>query len=335
MEPNPNALAVASPTNALVPFEPSGIDQAIQLCERVSKSGLLPPSLVGKPNDVLVLFMQGRDLGLTMMQSLTSINVIEGRPSLSAKLKIALARKSPLCKYFKCVETTDKIAVWVTHREGNDPMRLRFTLEDAIRAGLVHTTKTGAPGMWQKWPAQMLRKTCGAQLADLEYGDVLLALADEIESVGREENTDEAPSADSVIEGQVVPQAQQATQAAPQRAVPVTPAPPPMAEVPWDTKPALADLRKRINAAGSLSELEALVPELAAIPREQKGDLRETYKARKVALSAAAVPATQALDEVFKARTAEEHAKVEAQRAVAQAAAVAESAPEREPGSEG
>jgi hypothetical protein len=198
--PTTTAIQARDPQTGLVSFEPDSLDRAIELCERLSKSGLLPPTLVGKPNDVLVLTLTGRDLGLTFMQSLQSIQIIEGRPNLSAKLKVALVRRHPCCEYFRLVESTDKIAVWATKRRGNEPTMEKFTMAEAQAAGLVHKTKTGAPGMYEKWPKQMLRARAATQLCDREYQDVLLNLGDDIEfaagEAAREVLTPEAVNAE-------------------------------------------------------------------------------------------------------------------------------------------
>jgi hypothetical protein len=322
----------------LVSFEPDSLDRAIELCDRLSKSGLLPPMLVGKPNDVLVLTLTGRDLGLTFMQSLQSISIIEGRPSLSTKLKVALVRRHPLCKYFRLVESTDKIAVWATHREGNEPTQEKFTIQEAIAAELVHKTKSGAPGMYQKWPKQMLRARAASQLCDREYQDVLLNLADDIEFAASEADggpltrdpalTREAVNAEfervepmpgPVKAAPVAAAAKAAATAKPQAEdAEFKPAP----AVPPPEDPALA-LDAKVDYLAALlpkaneQELEGMLKDITALPESHQSKLRGPYKARKVELRAEAAKAAVMAE-------AEENERKEKEAQQAQAAAAAQ-----------
>ena len=103
--PAPLAKVVPDSTQA---FEPRNIDQALHLAQLLVASRLLPRS-VGTPEAAFAIIATGRELGLTAMQALRSIHVIEGKPTLSADLQLALVKtRRDVCQYFMLVESSDR-----------------------------------------------------------------------------------------------------------------------------------------------------------------------------------------------------------------------------------
>jgi len=156
--------------HALVPFEPQSLDQAMTLARTLAVSALLPESLRKKPEDVLVVLMTGRELGLSPMQSVRGLHVIKGRPVISADLMVALAQRSPVCEFFRLVESTDTRASYETKRKGSDVVKMSFTIEQAKAAGLT------GKDTWRSYPAAMLRARCAASLARAVYADLLFGV---------------------------------------------------------------------------------------------------------------------------------------------------------------
>jgi hypothetical protein len=132
-------------------------------------SGLLP-SGIKSPAAAFVIIATGLELGLSPMQSLRGVHVIEGKPVLSAALAMALALQHPLCRYFTLIESSAKGATFETQRGEASPVRKTWTIEDATRAGL--TTKT----IWQKYPMAMLEARCLAALARSVYPDTFFGV---------------------------------------------------------------------------------------------------------------------------------------------------------------
>lgn len=60
----------------------------------VSNAGILPAAYRGKPADVLVAVGFGQSMGLSPAESLYRINVIQGKPTMSAELIAAQVRKA-------------------------------------------------------------------------------------------------------------------------------------------------------------------------------------------------------------------------------------------------
>jgi len=156
-------------TSAALAFEPSDVASAYRLCEILVASRLLPRAL-NSPEAAFTVIMAGRELGLTAMQSLRSLHVIEGRPVMSADLMMALCLRSPVCEHFRLITSTDVIATYEAKRRGQEPVRLSFTIEQAKAAKL-----TGKDN-WIKFAAAMLRARCVAALARIVFADLMLGV---------------------------------------------------------------------------------------------------------------------------------------------------------------
>lgn len=151
-------------------YEPKSLEQLDWLAKQVVSSGLAP-SGVKRPEDAMCILMTGAELGLTAMQSLRSIHVIKGRPTLSADLQVALVRNSDQCEYFQLVEATDEHCEYETKRAGAPkPVSWTYTMADAQRANLTDKD------VWQQYPKHMLRARCASSLARAEYPEVVMGL---------------------------------------------------------------------------------------------------------------------------------------------------------------
>lgn len=162
--------------NASTALEPNSLSEAMTLATKLVQSGLLGKN-VTKAESALAVILTGRELGLTAMQSLRSIHVIEGKPSLSSDLMVALVKRSPKCKYFKLIESTAKAATYETDREGEGVTRMSWTIEQAASAGMAGKDN------WKKYPDAMLRARCIASLARAVYPDLLAGVYEENEIV--------------------------------------------------------------------------------------------------------------------------------------------------------
>jgi len=165
--------------NALVTttssFDPTNLDQAISLSQRFAKSGLVPQALKGKPDDVLLVMMAGKELGFSTVQSFRSFYVLNGKLGMYADAMVGLCVGKPFCRYFRLVESTAKAATYETQREGSEPVRLSYTYEQAARAKLVSNATYSAH------TEAMLRARCSAALARVVYPDCLAGLFEPFE----------------------------------------------------------------------------------------------------------------------------------------------------------
>lgn len=110
-------------------------------------SGLLPPS-IKTAQQALYVILTGRDLGLSPVQSLRSINVIQGKIEVAADMQLALFKRHGGRAQFTAL--TDAEAVLTLHHANGDAHTETFTMADAQRAGLNGDN-------WRKYPRAMLR----------------------------------------------------------------------------------------------------------------------------------------------------------------------------------
>jgi hypothetical protein len=165
---------------AVAPFQPENFNQAADMAGRLARSTLIPAPLRGKPDDVLIILLTGRELGLSVMQSLGGIYVVEGRPSVSAEMLSALVLSHPeIVEAFEPEELTAQRCVWIAQRRGRPPKKFTYTIEDAARAGL-----TGRDN-WKKHPMQMLKARASKLAAQTVFPDLTrnIVLDDEVPEV--------------------------------------------------------------------------------------------------------------------------------------------------------
>lgn len=156
-------------------FAPATIDEAMRLADMLAKSQMVPRAYQGKPEDILVATIWGREIGLATLQALQNISVINGKPSVYGDAAMALVQASPVCEgvdeFFEGEGTPNPIAVCVAHRKGRKPVTAKFSVDDAKRAGLW-----GKQGPWQAYPKRMLQmRARGFALRDA-FPDVLKGL---------------------------------------------------------------------------------------------------------------------------------------------------------------
>ena len=147
---------------------PRSVDDVARLAKMAHESGL---AKVTSPAAAGVIILTGAELGLSPMQSLRGIYVIDGKPVLSADLMVAIVRRSEVCAWWRTVESTPDVCTIATQRVGESaPSEKTWRRADAERAGV-----TGKQP-WRQYPAQMLRHRCAADLAREVYPDVMLGL---------------------------------------------------------------------------------------------------------------------------------------------------------------
>jgi hypothetical protein len=156
-------------------FAPATVTEAIQFSEMLANSNMVPKQYMGKPQDIMVCIQWGMEMGLAPMQALQNIAVINGKPSVYGDAMMALVQASPVCEGVEeSIEdegTPNPVAVCVARRKGRAPVTVRFSVEDARRAGLW-----GKQGPWQAYPKRMLQmRARGFALRDA-YPDVLKGL---------------------------------------------------------------------------------------------------------------------------------------------------------------
>jgi hypothetical protein len=153
-------------------FAPANLTEAIQFSDLLASSSIVPKAYQGKPQDILVCVQWGYEMGLAPMQALQNIAVINGKPSVYGDAAMALVQASPVCEdveeYFEDTDKPNFVAVCVASRKGRKPVTVKFSVEDAKRAGLW-----GKQGPWSAYPKRMMQmRARGFALRDA-FPDVL------------------------------------------------------------------------------------------------------------------------------------------------------------------
>ena len=164
---------------------PRNFQELIEVAKLLSQSSLVPDAYRGKPADVVVAMQMGAEVGLSPMQALQNISIINGRPSLWGDAAMAVVRAHPACQ--DVLETFDaetQTATCTVIRRGSEPVSRTFSVADAEAAGL-----TNKKGPWQQYRQRMLQmRARGFALRD-SFPDALRGL------ITREEAED-YPTAD-------------------------------------------------------------------------------------------------------------------------------------------
>jgi len=155
-------------------LRPASFNELAQFSTMAAKSSMVPPGFRNKPEDIMLAVQMGSEVGLSPMQALQNIAVINHRPSLWGDAMLGLCRASAACE--DIVEKMEgegdaMTAVCMAKRRGSSPVVARFSVADAKKAGLW-----GKQGPWQQYPARMLQmRARGFALRDA-FPDVLRGL---------------------------------------------------------------------------------------------------------------------------------------------------------------
>lgn len=131
-------------------------DDAFRFSKMVAASEFAPKDFKNKPESCLLAIQHGSEVGLSPMQSLQSIAVINGRPTIWGDAALALVQACPVCEYVREYmegEGDNLTAVCEAKRQGYpSPSVSRFSVADAKKASLW-----GKTGPWTQYPSRMLQ----------------------------------------------------------------------------------------------------------------------------------------------------------------------------------
>lgn len=142
--------------------------------------------------------LKGYELGMAPLQSIDSIDVIQGKPTLKPQAMLALINQSGLLQNIQ-VDATDAGATCIMARKGRTPHTETFTMQDATALGLAGKDN------WKKQPKTMLKWRVIAAAARVVFPDVIQGCytPDELGA----DVTENAAGEQIVIESEPVPPA--------------------------------------------------------------------------------------------------------------------------------
>ena len=152
-------------------MNPASVKEGMELAAWIAKSDLAPRDYKDKPQNVLIAMQMGLEVGLSPMQSIQNIAVINGRPSIWGDSMLALCQNHRDFESIDENQSTNEKGVCIVKRRGMEPQTRTFTVEDAKKAGLW-----GKQGPWQTSPARMLKLRARAFALRDTFADALRGL---------------------------------------------------------------------------------------------------------------------------------------------------------------
>lgn len=162
-------------------FMPTLFSQRYEMAKILCQSKLLPAGF-DTPEKVVTALQMGYELGLSPMVALNNIAVVNGRPTLTTDIMLAIVRKNKEFAGLTWKESDQKRAtVEICRQHGGiiEKYISTFTIEEAAAAGLVNKDN------WKKYPTRMLKKRALSFVLRDAFPDILSGLydPDEIEPV--------------------------------------------------------------------------------------------------------------------------------------------------------
>lgn len=155
-------------------FSENHLPQLYKAAETLAKSKMIPYALHGKMADVFAILVMGQELSIAPMTALNSINIIQGKPTVSPQLMIALVRsKFPNALIDVKVDDKNLIATCETARDlaqKEFSYTATWNMEKAELMGLV------AKDNYKKQASNMLKWRAVAESFRVTFPDVLMGL---------------------------------------------------------------------------------------------------------------------------------------------------------------
>jgi hypothetical protein len=174
---------------------PQDFEGAWRIASAVCKAGMAPRGL-DAPEKAMVAILHGLEVGLTPMNALQSIAVINSRPTLWGDGALGLVQASGKMSSHKEWlegEGEKRKAMCVVVRRGDpEPKTGEFSVADAKKAGLW-----GKSGPWTQYSDRMLKMRARAFALRDGFSDVLrgLGIAEEVQDTPIREAVREEPPA--------------------------------------------------------------------------------------------------------------------------------------------
>lgn len=164
------------------------ISEQKDIANLYAESTLVPEAYRNKPADIFVAVTLGQSVGISPIQSLSEINVIKGKPTMSASLIAAQVRKAGHKLRIEVDETPGKECATCTIIRRDDPDHPFVSKRDrawAQRMGLLNNSN------YIKQPATMLKKraitdcardACSEALCGIDYTPDEMSDLDDVEA---------------------------------------------------------------------------------------------------------------------------------------------------------
>lgn len=183
--PVPESGMLAGNELTIVPLEHE-LDRLAQLAVTIAGAATAPKALQGKPNDVFMVLLTARDLGVALTTAIREFHVIDGKVTLSPKVRKAMVNQKGIGRVWKDEGNNAETATWYAIR--NDlpgvVQASTYTMEMARRVPKLLDKQN-----WTSYPERMLSWRALGYLLDDVFSEVGTGLysPDELGAVTDEE----------------------------------------------------------------------------------------------------------------------------------------------------
>lgn len=195
-------VAIRKTDGSLISLMPEDAEGVYKVSKYLAPSDLIPKSFGGRPENVFAAIMYGREIGVSAMQALSNIAVVNGRPSVWGELATALVRQSGLCESltykFEGTGATLKCIATGKRKDIAEPHTEEFSMDDAKLAGF------DKKDTYVKHPRDMIMWKALHRLYKFLWADVLKGISireiiqDEIIDIEAEPQVEIKPQAAAV-----------------------------------------------------------------------------------------------------------------------------------------
>lgn len=157
-------------------YNKDSFDSAVKIAQTLAKSKMVPVALQGRPEDIFAILVLGAEIGVPPMTALQSISVIQGKPTVSPLLMIAMVKgKLPGCVIdIKSNPATETVTCQTARSKEDLKDGLFYTsswdMKKADKMGLT------AKDNYKKQAETMLRWRAVAESCRVTFPDIILGL---------------------------------------------------------------------------------------------------------------------------------------------------------------
>ena len=164
-------------SNELARTQGNTLEGKMKYAQALATSSLLPRSYQKQPGNLLFALEYADALGVSPIHAITSIHVIEGKPTASADLIAALIRKAGH-KLRVTGDDTKAKAVLIRSDDPDFEFVAEWDMGKARAAGLA------GKGVWKSYPGAMLRSRAITEVARMGAPDALYGVIYTPEELG-------------------------------------------------------------------------------------------------------------------------------------------------------
>ena len=138
-------------------------------------SGKLIPAEIKTAGEALAIMLAGNELGIPPMAAFREIYIVKGRTVPSYRVIAGLVLNGDPGAKLEWIERSEKRACVRLTRSNGMQIEVEYTIEMAKKSGQA-ASRSGEPGVWDKYPADMLAKSALTRACRLAGADLITGI---------------------------------------------------------------------------------------------------------------------------------------------------------------